>query len=625
MTARPSRTALDKALIVFGTVAVVFLAVADAASRLAAHAADPGAIFQEFAHDRHGHFNFALDLALALRDFDIAEFLSQVERAKVWPPLHGLVLAATMLAGGIDLKLAIVPSLIGFVATVVLIWLIALRLFPDALSGAFAGAVAVAFALVSPAFRLITADIMLEGLGAALACLSIYFYLRAREEPQRNLWWRLLALTLTALFFEKFNYWLLTLVPLAVAYAMDEPARVRAILSKLRDGMGALRGELHQPLTLAALLALAAVIAILMHGPVTLTVFGSRVSLHPPGSLTTLAYALIFARIATVWWPHRAAIDAELGTALRQLVYWHALPVALSFLIPKRLAPFLWYIGPTHHHGRAYSPWRAAQAQWDGIAAGFHVAPRIAVFAAAGVVLSLVMLRRAGPPLRAVALVALIGAAVVVLHPQQQLRFITTVMPPLWILAGAGWALLFGLIAARLPRPAAAALAAAGVIALAVAQAGYKPADKAYDVAIHPKPGTASDYEVFKLYRPYIDGTQRLAVLFSTGRNAFFKWTMGEHCKCRREVEQPFGMLRLGREELRKLTESWLASTGADTIVAVVDAKPPSRYGLGHDGMTGQFDALERQTRFVKIASHTAPGVGDVTIWRRRDAPPLRP
>lgn len=625
MTALANRSSLGKALVIFGTAIVVFLALADAAGRLAEHAADPARIFEGIGHDRHGHFNYGLDLVLALRDFDIVQFLTQLERAKVWPPLHGLVLAATMLAGGIDLKLAILPSLIGYVATVVLIWLIALRLFPDALTGAFAGAIAVSFALTSPAFRLLTADVMLEGLGAALTCLSIYLYLRAREEPERTLWWRLLALALTALFFEKFNYWLLTLVPLAIAYAMDEPVRVRAILSNLRTGASVLRDELRQPLTLAALIVLAAVIVIVLHGPWTVSVFGSRVSLHPPGTLTTVAYALIFARIATVWWPNRTAIDAELGVALRQLVYWHALPVAVSFLIPKRLGTFLWYVGPTHHHGRAYNPLAAAHAQWDGIASGFHVAPRFAVTAAIGVVLSLVLMRRAGPPLRTVALVALIGAAVVVLHPQQQLRFLTTVMPPLWIMAGAGWALLFAMAVAKLPRLAAAAIAAVAVIGLAAAQAGHRPTEKAYEVAIKLLPGTAtSDYELFKLYRPYIEGTRRLAVLSSTGRDVFFQWSMGEYCKCSRGVEQPFGVLTIPRDEARKLTEHWLANTSADTIATVVEAKRNSRQSLSGDAVAGQFDALENQSRFVKIATHRAPGAGEVTIWRRRDAPPLR-
>lgn len=79
---------------------------------------------------------------------------------------------------------------------------------------------------------------------------------------------------------------------------LDEPGRVRAILAALRGGIGALRCEWRRPLTLAAALAFAVVIAIALHGPLALPLFGRSVSLYPPGNLLTLAYALLFIRIA---------------------------------------------------------------------------------------------------------------------------------------------------------------------------------------------------------------------------------------------------------------------------------------------------------------------------------------
>jgi hypothetical protein len=82
--------------------------------------------------------------------------------------VHGLALASVLTLGGIDVRFAILPSLIGWAATIALSFLIALRLLPHRRSGLTAGALAVTFALASPAFRLITADVMLEGLGAAL-------------------------------------------------------------------------------------------------------------------------------------------------------------------------------------------------------------------------------------------------------------------------------------------------------------------------------------------------------------------------------------------------------------------------------------------------------------------------
>jgi 4-amino-4-deoxy-L-arabinose transferase-like glycosyltransferase len=131
-----------------------------------------------------------------------------------------------MILGGIDLRLAILPSLFGWICTIVLAFLIARRLFTDRYTGTVAGALAVTFAIASPAFRLITADVMLEGLGAALTATCLYLYLRARAERDRGSLWRALALALTVLFFEKSNYWVLTFVPLCGRLPVGRPCAI---------------------------------------------------------------------------------------------------------------------------------------------------------------------------------------------------------------------------------------------------------------------------------------------------------------------------------------------------------------------------------------------------------------
>jgi hypothetical protein len=489
-------------------------------------------------------------------------------------------------------------------------------LFADLRTGMTAGAIAVALAIMSPAFRLITADVMLEGLGAALSCLCVYCYLRARETPERTLWWRLLALSLTALFFEKTNFWLLTVAPLALAFMFDEPGRIRTILVRLRDGAGALRGEWRTPLTAAAIVLAALVIAIGIHGPLSIQVLGHNVSLYPPGNLLTLAYALQFIRMAIAWRAHRDAFEETFGPRLMQLFYWHALPVTVSFLMPRRLLTFLWYVGPTHYHAPGYNPLQAARGQWSAFENGFHVAPWAAVLAAAGIALALLMLRRAGPPLRTVALVGLIGGAAVVLHPQQQFRFQTTILPPLWILAGAGWAMLLELSMSWLPRHAAGALMAAAVLALIIGQTGYPPSAMAYVSAIHPRQGT-SDYAMHQAYRPHLDGSRRVAFIYSGGPSSFFKWTMIEHCKCRADVDQPPLRYGLNRAEMEAATASWLAGTRAELIVAIMEARPHERIGRAPGAMLGQFDALGAQSAFVKTQTLNVPDYAEITIWRR--------
>src|SRR5262245_40037242 len=341
------------ALAIVITVAAIF-----AFSMFADYAADPGRLWHDVHHDRNGHFNFALDLALSLRNFDVVEFLLHFERARVWPPVHGLALASVLTVGGIDVRLAILPSLIGWVATIALTFLIALRLLPDRRTGITAGALAVTFALASPAFRLITADVMLEGLGAALTAFCLYAYLRSREFDSDR-WWGILALSLTALFFEKSNYWVLTIVPLAIAHVSED---MRGWLNWGRARLAAIDvgAVLRDPFVIAAVFLLLLVIALYLRGPTVVHALGLRVSLYPPENLVTIVWWVLFLRAMRLWRANRSAID-KIGIAGRRLFYWHAVPIAVSFLLPKRLATFLWYVGPTHYAEGAYDPLRAAR------------------------------------------------------------------------------------------------------------------------------------------------------------------------------------------------------------------------------------------------------------------------
>jgi hypothetical protein len=64
----------------FAVAIVIAIAAIFALSMFVDYAADPARLWHDVHHDRNGHFNFALDLALSLRNFDLLEFLLQLER-----------------------------------------------------------------------------------------------------------------------------------------------------------------------------------------------------------------------------------------------------------------------------------------------------------------------------------------------------------------------------------------------------------------------------------------------------------------------------------------------------------------------------------------------------------------
>ena len=588
------------------------------------YAAEPGQLWRGVHHDRNGHFNFGLDLALALKALDPLAFLQQIERSRVWPPVHGLALASVMMLGGIDMRLAILPSLIGWICTIVLAFLTAQRLFADPLTGTIAGAITVTFALASPAFRMITADVMLEGLGAALTAICLYVYLRARAEPDRRCWWGALALALTVLFFEKSNYWVITIVPLAVASLWEDPRRwliwCRTQFATI-DMAGIFRRAARDPFVFAVVAFVLLVTAIYARGPTAVDIFGRRVSLYPPENLATITWCVLFIRAMTLWRKHRAAFDAALGLPMRRLFYWHALPIAVSFLLPKRFATFLWYVGPTHFAevGSAYRPMQALASQWLAFSQGFHVVPWIAALVLALAIISATQLPRLAPGALAIAILAALSAAAVVLHPQQQWRFQTTWLFAIWILAGAGGAIILLWLTGRLPGIIRGVVASAAIATIAASESRYAWTDVAYAAAIHPRSGP-SDLDLAKAYLPHVSSARVIGFMATFPGTAFFAWSVREHCRCPATVVMPWLSSFQTREEYRRITADWLAHTHAERIVSI---EAPALYaipslGLTSERLSGVIDAIANDPGFERIATEPVPTLGaTVTIWRR--------
>ena len=605
-------------------VLVALVAAGFAGVMLANYYVNPDPLWRDFYHDRNGHFSFGLNLALALRDLDPIAFFDHLEKAKVWPPVHGLVLAAVMLVGGVDYRLGIVPSLIGWSTTIVCCWLIARQAFRDRLLGIFAGCIAVTFALASPTFRRLGADVMLEGLGAGLSALAVWAYIAACRSNDSAAAWRLLAIVLTLLFFEKGNYYLLIAAPLALAAFSEQPRywidEVRGLLRRV--SVTSLAGKaVRDPLLLAAAAIVGVVIYLYWRGSGAVVVFGRSLSLYPPHNLVTVAYALLFVRAALAWRTHRAAIRPGLGVAGRALFYWHVVPLLVSFLLPRRLPVLLWYVGPTNFPDPkgGLDLTHALQIYGPALFEGFHVALWTAACAVVFFVAGAIQLRRLEPAVRSVFAVALFAAVAVLIHPHHQPRFISTAIFALWAGAGIGAALLLERIGAG--RIVRTAIAAVVVAALAVGSARQPLSARASDFVIQSR-AEPSDVGLVRPWLATVETRRPIMVATTFGSSTLFEWVIQNDCRCRRRVLPSWILDLPTREAVRAAMAARVAATDAEYLV-VIDA-PASRYrlasmGWSYEKMAGILDAMAAQDRFERIADFPLPQHGgEAVIWRRR-------
>jgi len=293
------------------------------------------------AHDRNGHYAFAQQLARDARGARPDRFLATLDLSKTWPPLHGMLAAVVLTITGLDYRAAMVPSLLAWILLATVTFLLARDLAIEA--GAGAGVLAASFVIASPAYARFSVDVMLESLGAALTTVVAWLYVRARREaaPAR---WRALAIALTLLFFEKYNYWAIAVAGLVVVEAARwwSAGRDRSLQAwrRLRGthGLVPLIFDWRSAVVAAAILA---PIAVWLVHPEPIDIAGRRVSLYPPNNLITAAWAALVWRVAVEWKARSLQIDGVFGPAGAALVRWHALPIAASFLFPRRLSGFV--------------------------------------------------------------------------------------------------------------------------------------------------------------------------------------------------------------------------------------------------------------------------------------------
>lgn len=587
------------------------------------YAAAPELLWRGFYHDRNGHFSLGLDLALAARDFDLGRYLVELSKAKVWPPLHGIVLSLVLLVGGIDMRLAIVPSLIGWTLTIALSALIARRLFDDRVPGFTAAGVAAAFAAGSPAFRLLGSDVMLEALGAGLSALALLLYLQVQTDPQRPGPARALALVLTALFLEKYNYWGMLAASLAVSAMISAgyPQLIRLWTSFASiDVKSATRVMVRDPLLLAFAATLILVAFLYWQGPAHITLLGRPVSLYPPQNLSTVAYVLLFLRVALTLRRHRAVIEAALGPAGRSILYFHIVPIAVYFLLPQRLSTFLWFVGPANAQ-TSFDVISGIAFYWHEFVNGFHADAWMAIVVAALVIVGAIGCQRLRPGANAVFVFVALCSVAVVVHPQHQGRFLGSWIFAVWVAAGAGVGLLIETLLRghlRLARPIAAA---AIIVAVGWANIWRAPSAAANATATRTA-DLPLDLDLLRPVLAELNGVRRVGVATTFGTSRLFHWVLSEHCRCRVDVDEPWTMSVSTREEVRRLMAARIAQAASEYFV-IIDA-PHSRNSIPYlnwtyDLLVGQVDAMRQQDVYVLKATYPVPSHrAEVMLWQRR-------
>jgi hypothetical protein len=535
-------------------------------------------LWDNSTHDRNAHYLYALRLATDAQHLRVFRFLDDINQARVWPPLQGLVTAAILMVGGLDYRLGVLPSLAGWVGTVFFGYLLAKRAVPQ--GGVMAGLVAALFIAASPAHRAYATDIMLESVGACLTLVVLYCYLVLVQSRPQAVWTgRCLALALTTLFLHKYNYWTLTIMAMvATELTLHPKERLQFIWNIVKgiDWRRRLLDQLRRPLNyiLAAILAVVAVV--MAHGNRPIAWRGQDISLYPPHNLIHAAYVVFFLRVGIWWWKEGRAWSERLDGRVRQLITWHAWPVATWFLLPKHLSYFIWFLSPANANDEQRSSLMEGLAYYTPCVVGdYHQSLWCAALVGGLIVCAVVAGRRLSAGGQVILWLFLLGAVLTAMHPNHKSRYVHSWLAAGWVLAGIGCAALaYGRLTGRIPqvRPYLAT-AVVGVLGL-VLLPSLREAASSPEGGPHPQ--VVSMLDVTDAYLPEVKSSKQTAIFAAVPVKPLAQWTFLQEKGALDYLDNNwFGFGAAGAEN-RQGFLNWLQTTTCDTVV-FLDRLPGSR------------------------------------------------
>jgi len=575
-------------------------------------------------HDRNAHYWSTLNVAIDIRTGNVGHFFKNLHMARVWGPLHAYLGGIVLAVGGLDYRLAVLPSMMAWVLSGLFAFLLARRLVRH--GRLLAGFLAALLVLTSPAHRAFASDIMLESLGACLSLAALYCAVRAYQE--KNVWLgRIFGLSLTLLFFHKYNYWLMLLLALvAWRLAVRPTFYVDALLNLFRNHPWRewCIAQFRHPLNYLLAGSVILLTLIMYRDGAPLHLGGWTISTHSPHNLVTVAFALLCLRLWPWWRQVGRPATRALPSPAQQLVYWHAWPVVLWFLWPQRLGYFLWYLTRNHgQDGERHPVLGGMIYYWNCLQDHYHQETLVGGLA---VVLALAALATwfwVRPTGRVALWFLVVAGGMTLYHPTLRSRFIHSWIAIVWVLAGVGLANLIyrGLRgappAARRIVSTCVVLACAGVlIPGAITQLPHAPEGGA-------KPERSGTRPFTDAFLPSLADCRHAVILADRPLKFLTGWAYFERYGRHDRVETDLRGFGEAPEQNRQAFERWLKTTKADAVVFMhVPIGSPFFEHVPYPNFD-QFPALMgQQTAFHETKTWCFPEHGNIEIilWRRADA-----
>ena len=248
-----------------------------------------------------------------------------------WPPVLSIYQIPFYLSLGGTIESGLRSAIGAFVLTGILGCALMWRQWREA--AALPAAIFLGLIVSSPYLLAYASVTMTEIVGAAAQLAVLVAYVAYRQDPSPAAA-RAFAVSLTVLFFTKYNYFVLLVAPLVIYEWLDRPLGPdQSKLANLRRWM---RFGLSSPTIWFLVVYLAALLVVMRTGGFEFDVLGQRISVHTVGNSGHIVLYLLLARLwylhhqQRIPWDRLVAADPR----VRPLLVWFALPVVIWFAFP---------------------------------------------------------------------------------------------------------------------------------------------------------------------------------------------------------------------------------------------------------------------------------------------------
>jgi len=370
-------------------------------------------------------------LVEAVKNLDFISFLVHINGMGVWPPIFPIMEFPVFLIFGYDYSVARAFISILFAFCILAIFLVGSE-FENS-KGILVGAISVALMCLSPFYQLFGVLVMLEIPGTLLLLLATLFYTKyVKTDSSKYL--KLTCIFTVALFFCKYNYGLMWIIPLAINEAWRESLLSR---KNIKNGFSRLiQFGRNKPFFATFLIIYTCfLISIIISGGFVWHIAGQKISVTSLGNpvffliIILIILFLIKAKrnialVRNIW--------QQLELKYRLFFLIVVLPVFVWMLVPAHIKGFFSFV-QNRSSGLPFFSEENLLFYFRSFIEQYSTSEVIGLIVLALSIIPLFFLNKYFPKNRIIYLVFATGLIVSVLHPYKGPRFFFTVAPFVWL------------------------------------------------------------------------------------------------------------------------------------------------------------------------------------------------